>query len=105
MFDFKQIDESRKILDLGEEANMKEIKDAYRKLALKYHPDKCGEKDKKHFEEMAKKINHAKDIIESFCINYRFSFREKDIKKNIISEEEYNHLKRFYDGWFGDLGL
>jgi len=54
---------------------------------------------------MFKKISHAKDLLESYCLNYRYSFREKDVKKNIMPKEEYDHLKRFYDGWIGDLGL
>ena len=69
---FKQIDEARKLLELGEEATMDEIKGAYRRLAFKYHPDRC---------------------------------KEKDIKKNAMDEELYEHLKRFYEGWFGDLDL
>jgi DnaJ-class molecular chaperone len=102
---FKQVDEARKILGLGEDASMGEIKDAFIDLALKYHPDRCKEKDKKHCEEIFKKINHARDIILSYCANYQYSFREKEAKKNNMSKEEYEHLKRFYDGWFGDLDL
>ena len=56
-------------------------------------------------EEIFKKINHAKDIIGSYCANYRYSFTEKEVKKNTMSKEEYDQLKRFYDGWFGDLDL
>ena len=33
--DFKKIDEARKLLDLDEKASLQEIKDAYRKMALK----------------------------------------------------------------------
>ena len=102
---FKQIDEARKILGLNEEASIEEIKDAFRNLALKYHPDRCKKKDKQHCEEIFKKINQAREIILSYCANYRFSFIEKEVKKNTISKEEYEHLKRFYDGWFGDLDL
>jgi DnaJ-class molecular chaperone len=102
---FKQIDEARKILGLKEEASIEEIKNAFRELALRYHPDRCEKKDKQHCEEVFKKINHARDMILSYCANYQFSFREKEVKKNTMSKEEYEHLKRFYDGWFGDLNL
>lgn len=105
MADFKQIDEARKILGLDEEASIKEIKEAFRNLTLKYHPDRCRDKDKKHCEEICKKINHAKDIIGSYCANYKYSFKEKEVKKNTMSKEEYEHLKRFYDGWLGNLNL
>jgi len=105
MMNIKQIGEARNILGLDEEASMEEIKNAYRSLALKYHPDRCKEKDKKCCEEMFKKINHAKDIIVSYCAHYRYSFKEKDVKRNTMSKEEYEHLKRFYDGWWGNLDL
>jgi DnaJ-class molecular chaperone len=105
MADFNQIDEARKLLGLDEEASIEEIKDAFRSLALKYHPDRCKDKDKKYCEEMFKKINHAMDIIVSYCANYRYSFKEKDVKGNTMDKELYEYLKRFYDGWLGDLDL
>ncbi len=107
MADFKQIDRARKILGLDEEASMEDMQNSFRSLVLKYHPDRCKEKDKKHCEEMLKKINHAKDIIKSYCLNYRYSFKEIDVKKNVMTKEEYEYLKRFYEGWFGfgDLNL
>jgi len=105
MIDFQQVDRARKILELGEDATLEEIKDAYRRLSLQYHPDRCREKEKKRCEEMMKEINRAKDIIMAYCTGYRFSFKEKDVKKNVMDRETYEHLKRFYDGWFGDLGL
>jgi DnaJ-class molecular chaperone len=103
--DFKQIEEARKILGLDEEASAQEIRKIFRDLVLKYHPDRCKEKDKKQNEEMIKKINHAKDIIEIYCANYRYSFKEKEVRKNTMSREEYEHLKRFYDGWLGNADL
>ncbi|MDD5686562.1 MAG: DnaJ domain-containing protein [Elusimicrobia bacterium] len=105
MEDFKQIDGARKLLRLDEEASMEEIKGAFRSLSLKYHPDRCKEKDKKRCEEMFKKISHAKDVIFSYCASYRYSFKEKDIKKNTVDKELCEHLEKFYDGWYGDLDL
>jgi len=105
MADFKQIDEARKILGLGEEASIEEIKEAFRALCLKYHPDRCKDQGKKHCEEMFKKINQAKEIILSYCANYKYSFKERDVKKQTMDKQLYEHLKRFYDGWWGDLDL
>ena len=103
MIDFKQIDEARKALGLDEMATLDDIKESYRSLSLKFHPDRCQNEDKKYCEEMIKKINQAKDILSVYCTNYRYSFKEKDVKRNAMDKEFYKHLKRFYDGWWGDL--
>jgi len=104
-FKFEDIDKARKILGLQEEATLYEVKDAYRNLALKYHPDKCRDKNKKECEEMFKEINWAKDVLLKYCAGFRYSFKEKDVKRNSMDRELYKHLKRFYDGWWGDLDL
>ncbi|MBL7156570.1 MAG: DnaJ domain-containing protein [Candidatus Omnitrophica bacterium] len=105
MSDFKRIDEARQLLGLEEDATLEEIKKAYRVLAYKYHPDKCKDKKKKKCEEMFKKIGRANDILISYCAGYKYSFKEKDVKRNIMDREFYKHLKRFYDGWLGDSNL
>lgn len=103
MVDFKQIDESRKALGLGEYATLKDIIKAYRKLALKYHPDSCKGKEKRECEEMFKKITHAKDVLSAYCAVYRYSFKEKDVKRTSFDKEFYEHLQKFYDGWWGEI--
>jgi len=105
MADFKEINEARKVLGLEESATLEEIKDAYKRLTLRYHPDRCKDDKKKECEEMFKKIAHANDIIMAYCAGYRYSFKEKDTRKNTMDKETYEHLKRFYDGWLGDLDL
>jgi len=105
MADFKQIDEARRLLGLEEDASLKEIKKAYRVLAHKYHPDKCKDEGKKGCEEMFKKISHANDILMSYCVGYKYSFKEKEVKRNTMDREFHKHLKRFYDGWLGNLDL
>jgi curved DNA-binding protein len=50
-----------KILGVGKTATQKEIKDAYRRLANKYHPDKT--KGDKAAEEKFKDINEANGIL------------------------------------------
>lgn len=105
MADFRQIDEARRFLGLKEEASLQEIKEACRSLSLRYHPDRSDPADKERQEEEFKRLMRAKDLIMSYCANYRFSFREDDVKKNILDRETYEHLKRFYDGLFGELGL
>ena len=47
------------VLGVGEGASNKQIKSAYRNLALKYHPDRCPEEKKKEAEEKFKEIAAA----------------------------------------------
>ena len=103
MLDFNQIDQARKILGLDEYATLEEITKNYRELVLKYHPDKCKGEKKKECEEMFKKIAHAKDLISVYCGSYRYSFKEKDVKRSSYDKDFYKHLDRFYDGWWGEI--
>ena len=105
MADFREITEARKILGMEETATLEEIKNAYKGLALQYHPDRCKDEKKKECEEMFKKITRANDILMAYCAGYRYSFKEKDAKKNTMDKKLYEHLKRFYDGWLGNLDL
>ena len=105
MANFKQIEQARRLLGLNENATLEEIKQAYRELNLKYHPDRCKDEKKKGCEEMSKKINNAKDMLLSYCAGYKYSFKERDVKRNTVSKEYYEHLNRFYDGWWDNLDL
>jgi len=103
MSDFTQVDQARRMLGLAEEASMEEIKEAFRQLALECHPDRSAGKEKKSSEDRFKKITHARDVIVRYCAGYRYSFREKDVRRNSFSRQEYEHMKRFYHGLFGDV--
>jgi DnaJ-class molecular chaperone len=96
MADFERIDKARKTLGLKEEATLDEIKEKYRKLAIKYHPDKCKGKSKKKCEDKFKELTHANDVLMSYCGGYRYSFKKKDVQKNTMNQELYEHLSRFY---------
>jgi len=52
-----------KILDLTESASQADIKKAYRRMALKHHPDKVPQSDRAKAEDRFKKITNAHEIL------------------------------------------
>jgi DnaJ-class molecular chaperone len=51
------------LLEIDKTATIQEIKTSYRKLSLKYHPDKSEEKDKIINEQKFKEITEAYSIL------------------------------------------
>jgi DnaJ like chaperone protein len=61
-----ETDSSYKILEIEPSSTNDEVKKAYRKMAMKYHPDKVihlGEDFRKTAEEKFKKVNDAYEKI------------------------------------------
>jgi len=53
---FKEIDKARKLLGLRDRATLKKIKQAYRNMAFRYHPDRKGQvRDEE--DDMMKQLN------------------------------------------------
>src|SRR5437763_13656558 len=77
-----------KILGLSKNANEKEIRQAYRKLARKYHPD--VNPDDKVAEEKFKEINEANEVL-------------SDPEKRKKYDEMSNYYQQ-YGRWPGDFG-
>lgn len=79
------------VLELSKNAGKSEIKKAYRKLALKYHPDQNG--GDKEAEEKFKLINEAYEILSN------------DEKKAVYDRYGKAGLKGQAGGGFGDFGF
>ncbi|GAX22219.1 DnaJ homolog subfamily B member 6 [Fistulifera solaris] len=60
---FSAKDDYYDILGVSKKANAKDIKAAYRKLALKYHPDKVPDDEKEKAEEIFVKVSEAYSIL------------------------------------------
>eukprot|EP00567_Pseudictyota_dubia_P017145 CAMPEP_0197438400 /NCGR_PEP_ID=MMETSP1175-20131217/5410_1 /TAXON_ID=1003142 /ORGANISM="Triceratium dubium, Strain CCMP147" /LENGTH=532 /DNA_ID=CAMNT_0042968125 /DNA_START=366 /DNA_END=1964 /DNA_ORIENTATION=- len=56
-------DDYYSVLGLRKSAKPKDIKSAYRKLALKYHPDKVSEDEKEEAEEKFVKVSEAYSVL------------------------------------------
>mgnify|MGYP001208825819 CR=1 FL=1 len=86
------MDKYYKILDLKPGSSNEEIKKAYKKLAVKYHPDKqnnASDEKKAEAEEKFKEIADAYDIL----INPEKLNNNKTFKKtNIDPNELFNHF-------------
>ena len=97
MANFEEIDKARKLLGLGDAVTLKEIKQAYRRMALQYHPDRGKEKQD---EEMMKKLNWAYKLLMEYCTNYSYSFKEEDVARTYPRDE---YLRKYYHGWFDGI--
>ena len=77
--EFGEVNEARSMLELGEEATILEIKEGYRELSKKLHPDKYpGDREaQKRFE----KITRAYQILADYCHEGQCSFREADVRE------------------------
>ncbi len=88
----EEVRRARKLLGLGECATLAEIKNTFREMAKKYHPDKCRENER-DCEEMMRKLNEAHEIILAFLSGYRYCFNQKPTE-----EEGWEEWKRkFYE--------
>ena len=95
MATFEEIDEARRLLGLWEAAPLGEIKQAYRQMAFRYHPDQGG--NDPECEERMKRLNRAYKLLMDYCARYKYTFREEDVAR-AYPEEEY--LRRYAHGWF-----
>lgn len=71
----EEIEWARKTLGLGDKARLSQVKETYRSLAKKHHPDRRGEN-----QEMAD-INKAYHILLTYTQNYIYSFKPEDVRE------------------------
>ena len=89
---YRALDKARRVLGLPEIATNEQVKSAYRKLVIQYHPDKCDEKNKSLCTKKMVDINNAYKLITDYIQNYKYMFTEKAYKEQ---DMEYA-VKRFF---------
>ncbi len=86
---------AKTLLGLSDKASLFEIKQRYRNLMHKWHPDKNPD-DAEAAQQMSVQINAAYTTILEYCNNYEYSFREEDIREKHADPHEW------WESRFGD---
>jgi len=75
---YDEINEARRLLGLNEEVTLSEIKETYRKMALKFHPDNNPEDPnlKDRFEDITKAYKLSTNYCRQIAQNGKCSFKE-----------------------------
>jgi hypothetical protein len=92
---FDEIDRARRLLDLGDTATLRDIKQSYRQKAFQHHPD-TGEAEQQG-EETMKDLNWAYKLLMEYCDTYSYSFKEEDVARAYPHDE---YIRKYYYGWF-----
>lgn len=99
MASFEEIDKARRLFGLQEFASLEEIKQAYRKKAFLYHPDKNSSKGVQD-DEMMKSLNQAHKLLTEYCSRYKYSFKEEDVHRTYPDDA---YVRRYVYGWFDGM--
>ena len=93
---YKIIIKAAQTLEISSALTREQIKQKYREMVKRWHPDKAGASSQEHHEMMAK-INEAYKIIMDYLKNYRYSFTEEEIKQNLPVDNNDWWSERFGD--------
>ena len=92
------------ILGVAKSATVADIKKAYRSLALKYHPDRVQEAEKKVAEEKFKEISEAYGVLSDAKKKETYDqYGHQGIDQNYTSEDIFRGAD--FSSVFGDAGL
>jgi curved DNA-binding protein CbpA len=75
-------------------ASDEEIKSSFRSLALKYHPDKCSDKDA---EEKMKNINEAYKILKNENLRFKYNLLLETGTGGEVSEDSFEYEEEIYE--------
>jgi preprotein translocase subunit Sec63 len=86
----EDIDKARRVLGLGPTATLREVKEAYRSLAKKHHPDKEGESER--FIE----IQNAYRLLLEYINDYKYSFKPEEVR---IQQPSKTLWSKYAEDW------
>ncbi len=95
------------VLGVGRDAEAKDIKAAYRKLARKWHPDlHTGKKKKDEAEEKFKQINEAYEVLSNPENREKYDRLGKNWRNgdNFTPPPDWGEGVRYYSAGDGDMG-
>ena len=80
------------VLDLPETATRRQIRDHYKRLLKRWHPDKCPANPERA-EKKTREIIRAYETLAHYCDRYRYAFTEAEVEKYITDNEWW--IKQF----------
>jgi DnaJ-class molecular chaperone len=69
--DWEKVIQAKDILQLQDSATLSEIKEAYRRMSKKYHPDLAGNHSDESDHAMYE-VTEAYHVLQKYCENYRY---------------------------------
>ena len=87
---YDRITNAREILGLNETETLTSIKDKYKRLVKRYHPDVC-KLNPKESKKKTVQLNEAYKVILDYCNNYQYSFTKSEVEKHLSPGEFWKH--------------
>jgi len=87
---FEALDAARELLGLHDRISLQELKDQYRNLMKKWHPDLCQD-DPEVCAEQARRITEAYDLIMDYIANYKYSLTPEEAAMQLSGTEWWMH--------------
>ncbi|MCE5272592.1 J domain-containing protein [bacterium] len=92
---FDRLDHARRTLELPDRVSLAQIRQRYRELSRRWHPDLCPD-DPELCKQKQAELNAAYGTLTDFCNNFQYSLRREDV-------EQYAGGEDFWWRHFGGL--